>query len=169
MNKPIISLVAAMAHNRVIGKDNQMPWNLPADLRHFKAVTMGKPIIMGRNTFESIGRPLPGRRNIVISRNADYRVEGCDRATSFEAALALVSNVAEVMVIGGGFLYSQTLSQANKLYLTFIDLEVEGDTQFPEFEHLALTEVSRESHQADDKNQYPYEFVELNVSAQLVK
>ena len=169
MNKPIISLVAAMAHNRVIGKDNQMPWNLPADLRHFKAVTMGKPIIMGRNTFESIGRPLPGRRNIVISRNADYRVEGCDRATSFEAALALVSNVAEVMVIGGGFLYSQTLSQANKLYLTFIDLEVEGDTQFPEFEHLALTEVSRESHQADDKNQYPYEFVELKVSAQLVK
>ena len=163
MTRPIISLVCAMAKNRVIGKDNQMPWHLPADLKHFKSVTMGKPIIMGRKTYESIGRPLPGRRNIVISRNPDYQLEGCDTVTSFESALELTKEVEEVMVVGGGFLYSETLSLANKLFLTFIDLEIDGDTQFPEFEHLALTEVRREVYEPDEKNSYRCEFVDFVV------
>ena len=161
MNKPLISLIVAMANNRVIGKDNQMPWHLPADLGHFKAVTLGKPIIMGRKTYESIGRPLPGRKNIVISRNADYSLEGCETVCSLEEALDLVNDVEEVMIIGGGYLYSQTLPQADRLYLTFIDLDVDGDTQFPEFEHLRLKEVKREKHLKDEKNPYDYEFVDF--------
>ena len=164
MTKPIISLVAAMAKNRVIGKDNGMPWHLPADLKHFKAVTLGKPIIMGRKTYESIGRPLPGRQNIVISRSADYQLEGCDTVTSFDAAMDLVSDIEEIMVVGGGFLYSQVLPQAHKLYLTFIDLEVDGDTQFPAYEQLSLTEVKRESFKADEKNPHNYDFVDYNVN-----
>lgn len=164
MTKPIISLIAAMAKNRVIGKDNQMPWHLPADLKHFKTITMNKPIIMGRKTFESIGRPLPGRQNIVISRQMNYQAEGCDMANSIEAAIKLVSHEKEIMIIGGGFLYSQALSIANKLYLTFIDLNVDGDTQFPEYEQLALTEIKREAFQADDKNPYSYEFVDYLIN-----
>lgn len=164
MTKPIISLVAAMAKNRVIGKDNGMPWHLPADLKHFKAVTLGKPIIMGRKTYESIGRPLPGRQNIVISSNKDYKLEGCDTVTSFESAMALVEQVEEVMVVGGGFLYSQVLPQANKLYLTFIDLDVDGDTQFPAYEHLSLTELKRETFLADEKNPHNYDFVDYQVN-----
>jgi len=152
-----------MAKNRVIGKDNQMPWHLPADLAHFKAITLGKPIIMGRKTYESIGRPLPGRLNIVISSNETYTLEGCECVTSLEDALALVSNVDEVMIIGGGFLYSQMLTQANKLYLTFIDLDIDGDTQFPDFETLGIKEVKREKHFKDEKNPYDYEFVDYIV------
>ncbi len=163
MKKPVISLIVAMANNRVIGKDNQMPWHLPADLKHFKSVTMGKPIIMGRKTYESIGRPLPGRKNIVISRNADYQAAGCEMANSLESALELVADVEEVMIIGGGFLYQQALALANKLYLTFIDLTVDGDTYFPEFEHLDLREVKREKHRADESNPYDYEFVEFVI------
>ena len=163
MNKPIISLIAAMANNRVIGKDNEMPWHLPADLAHFKAITLGKPIIMGRKTYESIGRPLPGRKNIVISRNNSYTLEGCETVSSLEKAMELVSDVEELMIIGGGYLYSQTLSQADRLYLTFIDLDVDGDTQFPEFEHLELTEVKREKHLKDEKNPHDYQFVDFTV------
>jgi len=156
-------MVAAMAKNRIIGKDNQMPWHLPADLKHFKTVTMGKPVIMGRKTFESIGRPLPGRQNIVISRNNDYKAEGCDTVTSIEAAIDLVSDVEEVMIIGGGFLYSQMIEQADKLYLTFIELEVDGDTCFPEFEHLELKEIARSEHIADAKNPHSCTFVDYLI------
>lgn len=163
MKKPIISLVAAMAKNRVIGKNNQMPWHLPADLAHFKKVTLGKPIIMGRKTYESIGRPLPGRKNIVISRNPDYQLEGCDTVTSLENALALVKDQEEVMIVGGGYLYEIALPIANKLYLTFIDLEVDGDTKFPNFEKLTLKEINRETRSPDEKNQYALEFVEFLV------
>ncbi len=164
MSDPIISLIVAMANNRVIGKNNQMPWHLPADLGHFKAVTLGKPIIMGRKTYESIGRPLPGRRNIVISRNHDYKAEGCDIAGSLEEALALVNEAEEIMIIGGGHLYSQAIPLAKRLYLTFIDLDVDGDTQFPEFEYLDLTEVKREKHLKDEKNPYDYQFVDFEVA-----
>jgi len=164
MPKPIISLIAAMANNRVIGKDNQMPWHLPADLGHFKAVTLGKPIIMGRKTYESIGRPLPGRKNIVISTNKEYYLDKCETVSSIDEALALVDDVEEVMIIGGGFLYSQMLEQAHKLYLTFIDLDVEGDTQFPDFEKLNIKEIKREHHQKDEKNPYDYEFVDYIIS-----
>ena len=163
MPKPIISLIAAMANNRVIGKDNQMPWHLPADLGHFKTITLGKPIIMGRKTYESIGRPLPGRKNIVISRNPDYSIEGCETALCLDEAIALVKDVEEVMIIGGGHLYAQTLPQADRLYLTFIDLDVDGDTQFPQFEHLKLTEVKREKHHKDEKNPHDYQFVDFTI------
>jgi dihydrofolate reductase len=164
MHKPIISLIAAMANNRVIGKNNQMPWHLPADLGHFKTVTLGKPVIMGRKTYESIGRPLPGRRNIIISRNGDYKIEGCDTAVSLEDAMKMVHGVEEIMIIGGGQLYSQAMSLADRLYLTFIDLDVDGDTQFPSFEHLDLTELKREQHHKDDKNPYDYQFVDFTVN-----
>ncbi|MFM5293430.1 type 3 dihydrofolate reductase [Aeromonas veronii] len=155
-----ISMIAAMAHDRVIGKDNQMPWHLPADLAHFKRVTLGKPVLMGRKTFESIGRPLPGRRNLVISRNPDYQVEGIEVVGSVEASLALLagSSVEELMVIGGGHLYAEMLPSADCLYLTRIDLAVEGDTRFPVIDDGQWQRVDCESHPADEKNPYPYSF-----------
>lgn len=155
-----ISMIAAMAHDRVIGKDNQMPWHLPADLAHFKRVTLGKPVLMGRKTFESIGRPLPGRRNLVISRNPGYQAEGIEVVGSVEAALALLagSSVEELMVIGGGHLYAEMLPSADCLYLTRIDLAVEGDTRFPAFDDGQWQRVDCESHSADEKNPHPYSF-----------
>ena len=155
-----ISMIAAMAHDRVIGKDNQMPWHLPADLAHFKRVTLGKPVLMGRKTFESIGRPLPGRRNLVISRNPDYQAEGIEVVGSVEAALALLagSSVEELMVIGGGHLYAEMLPSADCLYLTQIDLAVEGDTRFPAFDDGEWQRIACESHPADEKNPHPYSF-----------
>ncbi|WP_220493515.1 type 3 dihydrofolate reductase [Pseudoalteromonas sp. SR41-8] len=156
-------MIAAMAKNRVIGQDNDMPWHLPADLQHFKAVTMNKPVIMGRKTFESIGRPLPGRRNIVISRNTDYTAVGVDVVTSPEAAISLLCESDEVMVIGGGNIYQQFLKSADTLYLTFIDLDVAGDTQFPDYEQSANWQVVEELYnQPDDKNIYGYRFVTLD-------
>lgn len=158
-----ISMIAAMAHNRVIGQDNQMPWHLPADLKHFKQVTMGKPVIMGRKTYESIGRALPGRLNVVISRSESVQVEdGVVLVSSPEAALEVVANSEEVMVIGGGHIYQLLLPQAQELHLTFIDLEVQGDTQFPDYEAQGQWRcVSRESCQPDEKNPYHYQFVHL--------
>jgi dihydrofolate reductase len=157
-----ISMIAAMADNRVIGKDNDMPWHLPADLQHFKKVTLGKPVIMGRKTFESIGRPLPGRQNIVITRNMDWQMEGVDVVSSPDAALELVGDVEEVMVIGGGNIYQQFLERCTRLYLTFIELAVEGDTQFPDWNDVgSWTQTETEPHQPDDKNKYHYQFVTL--------
>ncbi|MGU5653897.1 type 3 dihydrofolate reductase [Aeromonas allosaccharophila] len=155
-----ISMIAAMAHDRVIGKDNQMPWHLPADLAHFKRVTLGKPVLMGRKTFESIGRPLPGRRNLVISRNPGYQAEGIEVVGSVEAALALLtgSAVEELMVIGGGHLYAEMLPSADRLYLTQIDLAVEGDTRFPAFDDGQWQRIDCESHPADENNPHPYRF-----------
>ncbi len=156
----MISLIAAMAKNRVIGKDNAMPWHLPADLAHFKRVTMGKPVIMGRRTYESIGRPLPGRKNIVISRRSDYSPDGCVIVNSVEAAIA-EANHEEVMVIGGGQLYAEILPHADRLYLTLIDAELEGDTRFPDYTIYDWKEIDRERHEPDEKNNYAYEFVTL--------
>lgn len=164
MQKPKISLIVAMAKNRVIGKENEMPWHLPADLQHFRKTTLDKPVIMGRKTYESIGRPLPKRHNIVISQNADYKVEGCDVVSSLDEALQQAGAVEELFIIGGGFLYAQTIDRADKLYLTFIDLDVGGDTYFPEYEHLNLTQIASEHHQKDDKNPYDYEFTEFAVN-----
>jgi len=164
MTRPIISLVCAMANNRVIGRDNKMPWHLPADLQHFKSVTMSKPIVMGRKTFESIGRPLPGRQNVIISRNGNYKVDGCDVVSSIESALDLLSNEEEIMIIGGGFLYSQMIEEADKLFLTFIELEVDGDTYFPEYEAFDLTLISEKQCQKDDKNPYNYRFVNYEIN-----
>ena len=158
-----ISMIAAMANNRVIGKDNQMPWHLPADLKHFKQVTIGKPVIMGRKTYESIGKALPGRENIVISRKDDYQLNDACVVPNIEDALAVAEKTAdEVMIIGGGAIYSEFLPKAEQLFLTFIDLEAEGDTRFPDWEMAGKwTELSREQHQADEKNAHNYEFVTL--------
>ncbi len=161
--KPIVSIIVAMAKNRVIGKENDMPWHLPADLQHFRKITSEKPIIMGRKTYESIGRPLPKRHNIIISNNRDYKQEGCDVVGSLEEAVKVAGDVEELFIIGGGFLYNQTINSADKLYLTFIDLEVEGDTFFPEYEHLNIKKVFSEHHEKDEKNPYNYEFTEFLV------
>ncbi|MEH0675433.1 type 3 dihydrofolate reductase [Vibrio scophthalmi] len=156
----IISMIAAMAQDRVIGKDNQMPWHLPADFAWFKRCTMGKPVVMGRKTYQSIGRPLPGRTNIVISRDSSLSIEGVTVVASIEQALAAAGDVEEVMIIGGGSIYQHCLAQADKLYLTFINAEVEGDTQFPDWGD-AYQETYREAYAADEKNRYDMQFVVL--------
>ena len=155
-----ISMIAAMAEDRVIGLDNKMPWHLPADLKFFKRVTIGKPVIMGRKTYQSIGRPLPGRVNIVLSRDKKLQIEGVNCVQTVEQALSLVQDAAEVMVIGGATIYQQFLPQASRLYLTFIDSKIVGDTQFPDYQAIAeWREVEREVHLLDEKNNYNYQFV----------
>jgi dihydrofolate reductase len=160
----ILSLIVATADNNIIGKDNQMPWHLPADLAYFKKTTLGKPIIMGRKTFESIGRALPGRRNIVISRDENYQAAGVDTVTSVEQALALVDGsngdeaMNEVMVIGGGAIYGHCLAKADRLYITHIKAAIDGDTQFPSYDDGTWQEVSSEFRTADDKNVYDLDF-----------
>ena len=165
----ILSMIVATADNNVIGKDNDMPWHLPADLSYFKKVTLGKPIIMGRKTYESIGRPLPGRRNIVISRDESYvpqgkGAEGVDMVTSIEQALALVDGsngeaaVDEIMVIGGGAIYKHCLPAANRLYITHIAAKIGGDTQFPDYADGQWKKVASEIRESDDNNQYTLDF-----------
>ena len=156
----IISMIAAMADNRIIGKDNQMPWHLPADFAWFKRCTMGKPVVMGRKTYESIGRPLPGRLNIVISRDASLSIEGVTTVTSIEQALEVAGEVEEVMIIGGGAIYAACLPMANKLYITHIEAEIEGDTQFPDWGN-EFKETYSEAYQADEKNAYNMRFTIL--------
>lgn len=158
----MISLIAAMAKHRVIGKDNKMPWHMPADLAHFRQVTTGKPVIMGRKTFDSIGRLLPGRRNIIISRQTKPAGLEADWVHSLEQALALVNSCSEVMVIGGGELYKQALPLAERLYITEIDLDVAGDAFFPAYqEHCSWLVIDQEQYMADEKNPHNYRFVTL--------
>ena len=140
---PRVSVIAALAKNRVIGIENRLPWRLPEDLAHFKALTLGHPILMGRKTFESLGRPLPGRTNIVITRNPDYRPEGALVAGSIPAALALCSDVDEVFFIGGAELYAQAIPLADRLYLTEVDADAEGDAWFPDYDRAAFDEIAR--------------------------
>jgi dihydrofolate reductase len=139
-------MIAAMAQDRVIGKDNKMPWHLPEELQYFKRVTMGKPILMGRNTFESIGRPLPGRQNIVISSNENLTITGVDVVNSIEQALAIAGQCDELMVIGGARLYAQMITLANTLYITDIKLSVAGDAFFPEFGQEQWKKSNIEQH-----------------------
>lgn len=160
--KPLISLIVAVANNGVIGVDNGLPWRLPADLQHFKSVTMGKPIIMGRRTWESLPGLLPGRRHIVITRNQDYRAEGCELVHSLDQALKTAGEAPEIMIVGGGGLYRQTLPRADRLYLTRVDVDLAGDTFFPEIDWREWQEVSRESHPADERNQFACTFIVLN-------
>lgn len=156
-----IALIAALANNRVIGRENRLPWRLSADLRHFKSLTMGKPVIMGRNTYESIGKPLPGRSNIVLTRDAQYRAPGCRVVHSLEQALEAAAGHAEVMVIGGAELYRQTIDAAQRLYLTRVKADVQGDAVFPEIDPRQWRELQRESHRGDDNNEYDYDFLIL--------
>ncbi len=159
---PRITLIAAMARGRVIGINNSLPWDLPADMKHFREQTMGKPILMGRKTYDSIGRPLPGRHNIVVTRDASLRIDGCTVVQSIDAAISAAGEVDEVMVMGGASFYQQLLPRADRLVLTLIDLEVEGDAWFPAWEPSGWKEVVREEHQPDEKNRMAYSFVELN-------
>ena len=154
----MISLLVAMDKNRLIGKDNDLPWRLPADLAYFKRVTMGHPIVMGRKTYESIGRPLPGRENIIITRNTDFVAPGCKIIYTIEDILKLEAEDKEVFVIGGSEIFNEILSSANKLYITLIEDCFEGDTYFPEVRTEEWQLISEEKGIKDDKNPYDYYF-----------
>lgn len=158
----LISMIAALATNRVIGFHNNLPWHMPADMRHFMKTTMGKPIIMGRKTFESFGsKPLPGRQNIILTHNEQYPAVDCAVCTSTQAAIKLASNHSEVMIIGGASIYEQFLPQAGRLYLTFINAPFEGDSHFPKYEQYNWREVSRKNFDKDEKNSHAYSFIIL--------
>lgn len=160
-----LAIIVAAAENGVIGRDNALPWKLPEDMRHFRRVTMGKPIIMGRKTFESIGQALPGRTNIVITHNPAFRAEGAKMASSLEEALQLaehtasVDGVEEVVVIGGSEIYRVALPLADRLYITEVHASVEGDAVLPPVEWGEWRELSREHHAAQASNPYDYSFV----------
>jgi len=156
---PKINLIAAMANNRTIGMNNQMPWHLPADLKHFKAITLKHPVIMGRKTYQSIGKALPGRRNIVVTRDPDFCLDDAEVVNDLDRAVKLCDDVSDIMIIGGANIYNQMLDQADRLYLTFIDLDVKGDTFFPDWQRLGFQQTSTEAHLPDDKNKYAYQFV----------
>lgn len=158
----LLSLIVAMDRNRLIGRENQLPWHLSADLKHFKAVTMGKPIIMGRKTYESIGKPLPGRRNLVISRDANYNAAGCEVFITVDAALAALGDVEEAVVIGGMGIYQLAMPQVQKMYLTVIDAEFEGDAWFPEYDAGEWEVVAEEKHKHEDREiKFDFRFLSL--------
>jgi dihydrofolate reductase len=158
-----VALIAAVARNGVIGRDGGMPWHISADLKFFKATTMGKPIVMGRRTFESIGKALPGRPNIVVTGNAAFAVDGVAVASDLDQALSIAAGhgADEIMVIGGGQIYAAALPRADRLYLTQIHMEVEGDVSFPAFDRTQWREVSRDDHAADGDNP-AFSFVTLD-------
>lgn len=160
---PTLSAIAALSENRVIGLNNQMPWHLPADLKHFRTITSGHPILMGRKTFESIGRPLPNRTNIILTRDTHYQAEGCIVINNPDDALTLVNNInqSEIFIIGGAEIYQLLLPKVTRLYLTEIHHQFQGDTFFPELDKTAWREVSRETHAADELNAYTYSFIVL--------
>lgn len=159
-----LNLIAAVARNGAIGKDNALLWRQPEDLKFFKRTTLGCPVIMGRKTFESIGRPLPGRRNIVVTRNAAWQHDGVEVASSLDAAITLAQDEAQVFVIGGGELYTQALPQADQLILTEVDADFDGDTFFPKWDRQAFDEISRETHQSDAGWAYHFVFFQRKAS-----
>tara|TARA_B100000929_G_C15441911_1_gene398282 strand:- start:611 stop:1096 length:486 start_codon:yes stop_codon:yes gene_type:complete len=154
-----LSIVVAMDDNRLIGKDNGLPWHLPADLAYFKKITTGNSILMGRKTYESIGRALPNRRNIVITRNSEASFSGCEVVDSIDAALSITKNDNEVMVIGGASLCEQLLPEVTRLYITQIEGKFKGDIFFPEYDKNEWYQVSCESHQPDAINKFVYHFI----------
>lgn len=153
-----ISLILAMADNRVIGRDGDLPWHLPADLARFKKLTVGHTIVMGRKTFESIGRPLPRRRSVVVSRDPGYRAEGAEVAGSLEEALELTAGDGEVFVIGGAAVFAEALPRADRLYLTRVHAEVEGDVVCPPLDDGSWRMVGEERHEADERHAHPFTF-----------
>ena len=155
----MISIIAAIAKNGIIGSGNQMPWHISEDLKRFKAITSGHPVIMGRKTFESLGRPLPNRRNIVITRNPDYDKAGIETAASIDEALALFEENEEIFIIGGGEIYRQTLPLADRMYLTWIDAEADGDTYFPPIDSEEWEIVFSERHEQGLTFPHPFEFM----------
>ena len=158
-----ISQIVAISENRAIGKDNDLIWRLPADIKHFKEVTMGHCMLMGRKNFESIGRPLPGRTTIIVTRDTNYKMEGCHVVNSIESGIELAKslNEQELMVIGGGEIYNQTLSITQKLYLTEVHERFDADTFYPEIDDKDWKLVEEESFQKDEKNPFDYTFKTL--------
>ena len=158
----MLSLIWAMTDDRVIGINNTLPWKLPADMKWFRQNTLGKPIVMGRKTFESFGsKPLPQRLNIIVSSDSTYQAEGASVTNTIDAALQAVGDVEEVMIIGGASLYEQTLPLAQRLYMTIVHANLQGDAWFPEFDITKWWEIHREEHPADEKNSYACSFLVL--------
>jgi len=155
----MIIIIAAVAENNALGKDNQLLWHLPADLKRFKKVTHNHIVIMGRKTFESLGKPLPNRTNIVITRNKDFKVEGCITVHSLEEALTHVKQHEDLFILGGAEIYKQAIKIADQLDLTFVHQTFEADAFFPEIDKTIWKETSREDFKADDKNNFDYSFV----------
>jgi len=156
-----ISIIVAMSSNGVIGREGELPWHLSADLKHFKTITMGKPIVMGRITHESIGRPLPGRENIILSRDPAYQAKGCTVFNDLDDIFQRCSEFDEIMIVGGSDLYARALPLAGKLFITEVHTEIEGDTCFPEFDRAQWQETERQDFSADEKNEFDYSFVVL--------
>ncbi len=156
-----VSLIVAVARNGVIGQKNRLPWKLPADLKRFKALTMGHPIVMGRKTYESIGKALPGRTNIVVTRQAGYRAEGCLVVDSLEHGLALARSDEEIFVIGGVEIFTQAIPLANRIYLTQIDQDFEGDARLPALDRTVWHETAREDHPSGPEPPLAYSFLTL--------
>jgi len=154
-----LAIIVATDEQGLIGKDNDLPWKLSADLQYFRRVTMGKPLIMGRNTHESIGRALPGRKNIIVTKNKAYQTEACTVVHSIKDALVACDQAEEVMVMGGASLYKQLLPTADKLYLTQVHASLVGDTWFPAWNKNEWSEIKREDYLADEKNDYAYSFI----------
>lgn len=161
IRNPKISIICAMAKNYVIGKDNKLPWHLPADLRHFKELTLGKPVIMGRKTYQSIGKPLPDRRNIIISRNTDLIIAGCEVVHSLAEAIQIAKDEKELMVIGGADIFAQTLPLAQCMYLTIIQQDFDGDAYFPKWNAAEWQILERSDHLPNEKNLFAYSFLTL--------
>jgi dihydrofolate reductase len=157
----ILALVVAAAENGVIGNHNQLPWHLPDDLKHFKAVTMGKPIFMGRRTFEAIGRPLPGRTNVVITRQVGLEIPGCVVVGSVDEGIQRCPPSAEIAVIGGAEIFAQTLPRADVIYLTRVLADIAGDAVFPALNPDEWTQSEIETHEADERHAYPFVFSKL--------
>jgi len=153
----MVKIIVATSKNRVIGNDNKLIWKLSSDLKRFKELTTGNPVVMGRKTFESIGKPLPNRRNIIITRNENYEVDGCEIVSSLEEAFLLTNN--DCFIIGGGEIYKQSIEVADKIYLTLVDCEVNGDTFFPDIDST-WKKISRKDFESDEKNEYRYSFIE---------
>jgi dihydrofolate reductase len=161
----MISIIVALAENGVIGSDNRLPWHLPDDLKRFKALSLGKPIVMGRRTFESIGRPLPGRTNIVVSRQPGLAIEGTVVAQSLDAALAAAGAAPEVVIIGGAGIFRQALPRTDVIHLTRVHARVAGDVVFPDLDPAEWRETAVEHHAADERHQYAFTFVTLRRAA----
>lgn len=161
----MLSLVVAAGENNEIGKDGRMPWHLPADLKHFKALTLGKPVIMGRRTYEAIGKPLPQRRNIVVTRNPEFQAPGCERAASFVDALVIAAGVPEIMVIGGAEIYREALPRAQRIYFTRVHARFDADIFFPRFDPEDWKETERQDFTADECSRYAYSFITLKRRA----
>lgn len=157
----IISIIVAIGNNRIIGIKNALPWNLPADMEYFRQKTWGKPVIMGQKTFESISNSLPGRTNIIITLDKNYKVPGCIVVHSIEESLRVAKDFEEVMIIGGASIYKQFLPLANRMYLTFVHGDFNGDFYFPEWDSNEWQEVERFEREADENNQYRLSFVTL--------